>query len=64
MTRLEEWFLKRIIAKEVKHGNHAERIAHLFDLIYQACKKEFVEDNAPTLNAFLLEQFTSIGQNK
>jgi len=58
MTKFEKWFVKRVFAKEVTQGyDHNMRIIHLYRMINKAAKKEFVEDNKPTLDAFLKEQF-------
>ena len=58
MTRFERWFLKRVIAREVTQGyNHDQRITGLYQMIRDACHKEFYEDNEPTLSDFLSECF-------
>jgi len=55
MTKLERWFLKRLLRREVRQGNHKQRIVRLYVLIAEACKDEFTEDNKPTLDAFLTD---------
>lgn len=63
MTRFERWFLKRLLRREVWQGpGHDQRIAGLYGLIREACEKEFFEDNAPTLSAFLAECFEQAQQ--
>lgn len=57
MTKLETWFLKRIIARAVIQGNHRNRIVDIFKMIRVACEKEFYEDNTVTLNSNLKEWF-------
>lgn len=58
MNTFENWLVKRVIAKEVIQGyDHARNIEALYILIREACEKEFTEDNAPTMDAFLRERF-------
>ena len=58
MTKFEKWFIKRVIRKEVKQSAvHALNIRSLYSMIREACNSEFTEDNDPTLNSFLKEQF-------
>lgn len=58
MTKLKEWFLKRIIEKQVIQGyDHDKKIINLYRMIYNACREEFYEDNTVTLNLFLTECF-------
>ena len=58
MNKLEHWFMKRIISKMViQSPHHDARISYLYEMIYEACRKEFYEDNTPTLEAFLQECF-------
>ncbi len=57
MNKIEQWFLRRIIAKECRQGGHPERITNLYKEIRIACEKEFYEDNVPTLNSSLVEWF-------
>lgn len=59
MTKFEQWFLRRVIRKEVRQGyDHALRITLLYTMIREAAEQEFSEDNVPTLNDFLTERFT------
>ena len=58
MNKFENWFLKRIIKREVQQGyTHDLMIMALYSMIRQACVEEFTEDNAPTMDAFLSELF-------
>ena len=57
MNRFERWFLKRVIAREVRQGNHEPRIIELYSMIRRACDSEFFEDNIPTMDSFLQECF-------
>lgn len=58
MNTLENWFVKRTMAKEVIQGwDHARKIEALYALIREVCEEEFTEDNAPTMDAFLRERF-------
>ena len=58
MTKFEQWFLRRVIRKEVRRGyDHDLRITQLYTAIREAAEQEFTEDNVPTLNDFLTEQF-------
>lgn len=59
---LFEKFIKHIIkeyvAKQVRQGPfHARNIIKMYQVIRDACEEEFTEDNAPTLDGFLLELF-------
>jgi len=58
MTKFEQWFIKRVIAREVIQGhNHCINIENLYEMIRVACEKEFNEDNAMTMDEFLRERF-------
>ena len=58
MTKFQEWMLGRIFRQEVRQGyDHDARIRTLYAKIRNAARKEFCEDNAPTLDSFLREQF-------
>ena len=58
MTRFEKWFIKRVIEREVMQGyDHDKKITNLYRMINHACRTEFCEDNKPTLDSFLTEQF-------
>ena len=58
LSSFDHWLLKRIFAKQVRQCcRHNERITNLYQLIRDACVNEFTEDNAPTMDAFLLERF-------
>lgn len=53
MTKLELWFMKRIIRRQVLQGNHRRRIFNMYAIIIDAARDEFTEDNKPTLDEFL-----------
>ena len=56
MTKFEMWFLKRVIRKQVIQSEHHDRrITNLYTMIVDAARKEFYEDNKPTLDDFLKE---------
>lgn len=58
MNKFEEWFLKRIIKREVRQDyDHANRITNLYKMIRVSCEEEFYEDNLITLNSNLTEWF-------
>jgi len=58
MNRFEKWFIKRVFEREVIQGyDHDKRISNLYGMVREACRNEFIEDNKPTLDAFLREQF-------
>lgn len=58
MTKFEQWFLRRVIRKEVRQDyDHPQRITQLYTMIREASEQEFTEDNVPTLNDFLNERF-------
>ena len=60
MTKFEQCFMKRIIAREVRQGfAHQQRITALYRMIYMACEREFYEDNVHTMNANLTEWFNN-----
>ena len=60
MNRFEQWFLRKIIRKQVRQGfDHDRRIADLYREIHNAAKQEFYEDNVYTRNDFLRELFES-----
>jgi hypothetical protein len=58
MNKFERWFLKRIIKREVRQGyDHAAKHVALYQMIRDAHRAEFTEDNAVTADDFLQEQF-------
>ena len=59
MNRLELWFLKKIIAKQVKQGRHMVNTRNLYELIREAWIAEFTEDNIATTDVTLREIFES-----
>ena len=58
MNKFERWFLKRIIKREVQQDySHWNRHVNLYQMIRDAHREEFTEDNLATADAFLLECF-------
>ena len=58
MNKFEEWFLKRVYKREVRQGyDHPERIKNLYNMINDACRDEFYEDNLPTIRCALGDWF-------
>jgi len=58
MNKIEKWFFKRVIARDVIQGySHAKNIEALYLMVREACESEFTEDNAPTMDVFLRERF-------
>lgn len=58
MNKFEEWFLRRVIRKEVTQGHdHAQKITNLYTMIRVAAEQEFTEDNVVTMNSYLTEWF-------
>lgn len=58
MNKFEEWFLRRVIRKEVTQGyDHAQKITNLYTMIRVAAEQEFTEDNVVTMNSYLTEWF-------
>jgi hypothetical protein len=58
MNSLEFKLLQQLLKREVKQGPMSgQNIRGLYMMIRQAAEAEFYEDNIPTLNAFLQEQF-------
>lgn len=55
MNKFELWFLKRLIKREVKQGDHFRRTTALYALIAKAVRAEFTEDNLPTFKQMLEE---------
>lgn len=60
MNSFERWFIKRVIAKEVRQGYHDNRVEGLYGLIREAVTAEFTEDNAPTIDARGSDLFEAI----
>ena len=64
MNRFEEWFIKRIIKREVRQGfDHPRKITDLYKMIRVACEGEFYEDNTVTLNSAMTEWFEASLRN-
>ena len=60
MNKFERWFLKRIIKREVRQNyDHMNRHTDLYQMIRDAHREEFTEDNAMTADDFLRECFES-----
>lgn len=60
MNTVERYFVKQLMEREVTQGyDHTKNIRDLFRMICRAAREEFTEDNKPTLDAFLREQFES-----
>ena len=60
MTKIEKFFLRVIFKKQVRQSaSHAQQIAELYQMIHQAAREEFTEDNDVSLDAFLREVFES-----
>lgn len=57
MRGLRRFLFRRLVAREVRQGEHAYRITQMYREIRAACEREFPEDNSPTLDAFLRECF-------
>lgn len=56
MTWFERWMLKRIFKRIVIQSHeHKNNIIETFQLMRDACNKQFTEDNTPTMDSFLLE---------
>lgn len=59
MTKFEQWFIRRVIRKEVQQtvGIRHERITELYKMIRVEAERKFYEDNTVSLNSFLTELF-------
>jgi hypothetical protein len=58
MNKFEEWFMNRIIQRELRQwGNPGEHIINLYKMIRIKCEHEFYEDNTVTMNSNLREWF-------
>jgi hypothetical protein len=62
MTKLEGWFLTRLLKKLVIQGNHGDNIEDLYRRIRIAVIEEFPEDTVPTINTYLKELFENTQQ--
>jgi histone H3/H4 len=65
MTKIEKWVFRRIVKKAVAQDyHHDKKITEMYSIITQEARKEFTEDNTPTLNATLTEWFeTALKEN-
>ena len=58
MNKFEQWFMNRIIQREVRQGpEHQKKIIHMYKMIRIKCEHEFYEDNTVTMNSNLTEWF-------
>ena len=58
MNKFERWFLKRIIREEVRQDrDHDKKHIALYQMIRDAHREEFTEDNVLTADACLREWF-------
>ena len=56
MNKIQKWILKKICKKIVKQGpDHKDNIIEYYRIMNDASKREFFEDNDPTLQGFLRE---------
>ena len=60
---LERWYLSRLCLRLVRQGNHRERIILFYRFMREAAEKEFTEDGAISLNAFMAECHTEAQAN-
>lgn len=59
MTHFQKWVLRRISRDLVIQGpRHQTRITEYYEIMHRAARKEFFEDNRPTLDDFLCECHT------
>ena len=63
LTKFERWMLRRIFRRAMAQSPaHPNNIRDIYSLVREAARKEFYEDNDPTLNLFLQEQFAAAQQ--
>jgi len=56
VNRFQRWYMKRIVKNEIKQGQrHFQRTKAMMEIIVDAWKEEFYEDNLPTTKAVLHE---------
>jgi len=55
VNRFQLWLLRKIARRAVIQGDHKRNIALFYGILAEAAKKEFTEDNKPTLSAFLAD---------
>jgi uridine kinase len=55
LNRFEKWMLRRIARKTVTQGHHQYKMVDYYKALIYAARKQFTEDNKPTLDAFLNE---------
>lgn len=53
MNFIEKWLLIKLLKRIVRQGNHRRRIIDFYRLLVFAARREFTEDNKPTLDGFL-----------
>ena len=59
MNRLERWFLRYLLRKEITQGYQKYSVTELYQMIRGVVREKFTEDNEPTTDAFLRECFES-----
>ncbi len=64
MSSFQRWMLGRIVNRIVIQGNHRNRIVEFYSILVSAARKEFTEDNKPTLDGFLEECHQEALENK
>lgn len=58
MTRFQKWMLRGILREVVRQDGYQEqKITQLYAQIREAVEQEYYEDNKPTIDSFLTEQF-------
>lgn len=58
MTRFQQWMLRGILREVVRQDGYQEqKITRLYAQIREAAEQEYYEDNKPTIDSFLTEQF-------
>jgi hypothetical protein len=55
LSKLTEYTLKKITRKIVWQGGHKQRIIRYYQILTEAAREEFMEDNKVTLDDFLSE---------
>ena len=55
MMKFQRWMLRKIASRTVIQGDHKIQIEEYYSILVDAARKEFTEDNKPTLDGFLEE---------
>jgi len=64
MSRFQRWMLSRITRDLVIQGPwHQDRITEYYEIMHRAARREFFEDNRPTLDDFLQECHSDAASN-